>query len=117
MHGEPGCPFGHATRQTPCSKLGGIIQLSLKCASHKPPIGMTSPSVCPVAPTFFVIFLFREAAAAAVAETKQLELVAAARAVMTKRGSFMVVVVGYFILVDCNRSARVIILCLLLRTE
>ena len=79
---------------------------------------MTSPSVCPVAPTFFVIFLFREAAAAAaVAETKQLELVAAARAVMTKRGSFMVVVVGYFILVDCNRSARVIILCLLLRTE
>ena len=42
--------------------------------------------------TFFVIFLFREAAAA-VAETKQLELVAAARAVTAITENFMVVVV------------------------
>ena len=61
---------------------------------------MMSPSAtsaCPVAPTFFAIFLFREEAAAAVAETMQLELLTAARAAMAKTENFMVVVVGYVV--------------------
>ena len=59
---------------------------------------MTLPSVDSVAPCeperlppFFAVFLLR--AAAAVAETMQLELVAAARAAIAKRENFMVVVV------------------------
>ena len=64
-------------------------------------------------PPFFAIFLFREAAAAAAAaaaETKQLELVAAARAAIAIKENFMVVS-----FVDYNRSARVTVLCLLVR--
>ena len=59
-------------------------------------------------PPFFAIFLFREAAAAA--ETKQLELVTAARAAIAIKENFMVVS-----FVDYNRSARVTVLCLLVR--
>ena len=75
---------------------------------------MTLPSVDSVAPCeperllpFFAVFLLR-AAAAAVAETMQLELVAAARAAIAKRENFMVVVVEWSF-----GSARVLILCLL----
>ena len=58
------------------------------------PVGPCEPEGLPF---FFVIFLFREAAVA-VAETKQLELVAAARAVIAKRENFMVVVVELLML-------------------
>ena len=53
---------------------------------------------------FFWIFLFREAAA---------ELVAVARAVIAKTENYMVVVVGYVVVLLIIRSARVTILCLL----
>ena len=43
-------------------------------------------------PPFFVTFLFRAAAAAAVAETMQRELVTVARAAIVKTENFMVVV-------------------------
>ena len=104
----------------PASSQTGVLQIGLGLpfvCTHDSPIGMTLPLVGPVAPyeperlpPFFMIFLFR----VAVAETMQLELVAAARAAIAKRENFIVVVVGYFIVVDCNSSARVIILCLLL---
>ena len=69
---------------------------------------MTSPSVCPVAPTFFAIFLFREA----VAKTKQRELVAVARAEIVKIENFMVVAVGYLvvllIIIDLREYLKII---------
>ena len=103
---EPGCPLWHVgsvffvsdPAQFPCSNPGGIAHSS--SVVHVSPIGMRLKSVGPVAPfgplaTFFVFFPFREAAAAA-AGTKQLELVAAARAARAKTEIFMVV--GYVVL-------------------
>ena len=79
------------------------------------PGGCPEDSVAPCGPllVFFWTFLFQEAAAAA---TMQRELVAAAaaRAAIAKTENFMVVLVGYVRVADFNRSARIIMLCLLL---
>ena len=83
MQLAPGCPDDPVTVAPP-----EPLQWSEESHLCVAPVASCEPEGLP---PFFVIFLFREAAAAAVAETKQLEHVAVARAVMAKIENFMVI--------------------------
>jgi hypothetical protein len=71
------------------------------------PVAPYTETPCELLPTFFALFLLFGAAA----ENMHLELIIV-RATIANRENFMIVFVGYEVVLLNNRSARVSILCL-----